>query len=83
MLEQRLPGVRIGRGNRPISVVAYADDSTIFLTCMIEIPTIEEVIRLFEKASGAHLNTRKLQALPIGRWNTSANIIGIPYHPHV
>ena len=83
MLEQWLPGVSIGRGNCPISVVAYADDVTIFVTSMTDIPALEDAIRLFEKSSGAHLNTRKSQALPVGRWNTSANIIGIPYHPHV
>jgi len=83
MLEQRLPGARIGRGNRPISVMANADDVTILLTSRTDIPAIEDAIRLFENASGAHLNTRKSQALPIGRWNTSANITDMPYHPHL
>ena len=83
MLKQRLTGVRIGRRNGPISVVAYAHDVTIFLTSVTKLPAIEDAIRLFEKASGAHFNTRKSQVLPIGRWNTTANIIGLQYHPHV
>ena len=83
MLEQSLPGVRIGRGNRPLSVVAYADDVTVFLTSVEDFRAVEDAIRLFEKASGAHLNPRKSQALAIGRWNASDKILGITYHAYV
>jgi hypothetical protein len=82
LLEQRLPGIRIGRSHRPISVVAYVDDITIFLSSRNDIPIIEDAIRIFEEASGTH-NTRKSKALPIGTWNTTINIIGIQYQPHV
>ena len=83
LLEQRLTGISIGRRHRPISVVAYADDVTIFVTSQTDLSVIEDAIRLFEKASGARLSARKSKALPTGRWNTNTNIIGIPYHPHV
>ena len=52
-LERRLPGVRLDRGSRPVSVVAYADDVTVFLTTASDISTVEDAIRQFEKASGA------------------------------
>jgi hypothetical protein len=83
MLERRLSGVRIGRGNRPVSVMDYADDVTVFQTSAAEIPAIEDSIHLFEKASGARLNLRKSKILPIGRWHTSDTIFGISCHPHV
>jgi hypothetical protein len=38
---------------------------------------------MFERASGARLNTHKSQALPIGRWPVSAVIPGITYRTHV
>ena len=64
-LGQRLPGVRLDRGSRPISVVAYADDVTVFLTTAKDISTVEDAIRQFEKATGARLNPRKSRGLPL------------------
>ena len=40
-LEHRLPGVRIGRSSRSVSVVAYADDVTVFLTSISDISAVE------------------------------------------
>ena len=56
LLDLKLPGVRIGRRTRPTSVVAYADDVTIFVTYASDFAIIEEAIRLYERASGARLN---------------------------
>jgi hypothetical protein len=39
MLEQRLPGIKIGRRARPTSIVAYADDITIFVTSTDDFPS--------------------------------------------
>jgi hypothetical protein len=83
VLEQSLPGVRIGQGNCPVSVVAYADDVTVFLTSVADFPAVEDATRLFEKASGALLNPRKSQALAIGLLNASDTILGITYHPYM
>jgi hypothetical protein len=55
------------RGSRPVSVVAYADDVTVFLTSVSDVSTVEDAIRQFEKASGARLNQHKSRALAIGR----------------
>ena len=82
-LERRLPGVRLDRGSRPISVVAYADDVTVFLTTAKDISMVEDAIRQFEKATGARLNPRKSRALAIGRWSVPVNPLGIAYHPNV
>jgi len=48
VLERRLFDVRIGRGSRPVSVVAYADDVTVFLMSAAEIPAVKDAIHLFE-----------------------------------
>jgi hypothetical protein len=45
MLKQRLPGVCIGRGSNPVSVFAYADDVTIFLTSVADFSTVQEAIQ--------------------------------------
>jgi hypothetical protein len=55
LLQQRLPGLRIGWSHRPNSVVAYADDVTIFLISR-NIPIIDDAIRIFEEAS-RHIST--------------------------
>jgi hypothetical protein len=80
---KRLSGVRVGRGNHPVSVVAYADDVTIFIKSVTEFHVIEEAMCLFEKASGAWLNPKKSQALPIGRWKTFDTVFGFIYHHSV
>jgi hypothetical protein len=55
-LEQRFPRELFDRGSRPVSVVAYADDFTVFLTSVSDFSTVEDAIRQFEKASHVGLN---------------------------
>jgi hypothetical protein len=83
MLDQRLSGIRIVRGNESVSVAAYADDVIIFLTSITDMQIVEEAIQLFEKVSGARLNPKKSRALPIGRWKTFDTVRDIAYHPGV
>jgi len=48
LLERNLPGIRVGRRSRPTSVVAYADNVTIFVTSAADFTFIEEASLLFE-----------------------------------
>ena len=48
VLEQKLPGLRMGKKEVHTSVIAYADDVTIFVTSIADFPIREEAIRLFE-----------------------------------
>ena len=82
LLDLKLPGIRIWHRRHPTSVVAYADDVNIFVTSGADF-IIEEVIRLYERASGAHLNPRQSKALAVGSWCTQEVVLGIAYHPHV
>ena len=72
-------------GNQELhtSVIAYADDVTIFVTSIADFPIIEEAIRLFERASGAGLNPRKSKAMAVGGWCTKETVLGIDYHTYV
>jgi hypothetical protein len=83
MLKHRLLGVRMGRGSEPVSVVAYADDLTVFLTSVADFSTVQEAIQQFERASGARHNPRKSRVLPTGEWSVPNNILGIPCQHHV
>ena len=68
MLEQRLPGIKIGRRARPTSVVAYADDIRIFVTSTDHFPIIEDAIHQYEKAPGhflTHINPRPWPYEPV------------------
>jgi len=58
-----MAGIRIGNKMCPTAVVAHADDVTIFVTDVAELAIVEEVIKLFEKASEAHLNPQKSKHL--------------------
>jgi hypothetical protein len=82
-LEHRLPGVCIDRRSKPVSVVAYADDVTIFLSTVSDISVVEEAIHQFEMVSGARLNPQKSRALAIGSWSAPENPMGINYHPTI
>jgi len=66
VLEQKLPGLRMGNQERHTSVIAYADDVTIFVTSIADFPIIEEAIRLFERSLGARLNPRKSKSIAVG-----------------
>jgi len=66
LLTLNLPGIRIGRRTRPTSVVAYADDVTIFVNSVVVLAIIEEAIRIYERASGTRLNHRKSKDLAVG-----------------
>jgi hypothetical protein len=61
--------------------VAYADDVTILVTYIADFAIIENVIRLYKRASGARINSRK--ALAVGSWCAQETVLGIPYHSHV
>ena len=60
-------------------MVAYADKVTIFATSPDNIRTIRDAIRCYEAASGARLNVEKSKAMAIESWDTSTDIMGIPY----
>jgi len=73
-----LQGIDIA-GKAKTAVVAYADDLTIFLKDPREIPKLEESLQWYERAFGAPLNVRKSKAMALGAWDTSVNVINIPY----
>jgi len=72
-----------GRRTRTTSVVAYADDVTIFVISAADFAIIEEAIHLYKRAPGARLNPRKSKALAVGSWCTQESVLGIAYHPDV
>jgi hypothetical protein len=56
----------MGRGGQRISVIAYADDITIFLTRQGDIEIVQQAIGTYEQATGMQLNPRKSKALALG-----------------
>jgi len=79
-LENSLHGLRIGRHRARTSVVAYADDVTIFVTTPTDIPKLQEAIHCFEAAWGARVNIKKSRAIAFGTWDKFIEILNIPYH---
>jgi hypothetical protein len=79
VLEQNLTGIRISRPSRKTAVVAYANDITIFVTRLEDIPAIRDAIRTYERATGATLNIRKSKAMAVGAWDAMIDMMGILY----
>jgi hypothetical protein len=78
-LNAALNGITIGSTTMKTVTTCYADDVTIFITSPEDIPKLEEVLRLYEQASGASNNMVKSKALALGGWSLSHRIMGIPY----
>jgi hypothetical protein len=83
MLELCLSGIQTGRSTCPVSVIAYANDVTVFATTAANFSIIGEAICLYEKASDVRLNPLKSKAIAVGRWSALDTVLGIPYHSHV
>ena len=79
LLDQTLTGIRIGRATRT-AVVAYADDMTLFMTDPRDIPILADTLRRYEEATGARLNIQKSKAMAAGSWDTTVNMMDIPYY---
>ena len=81
-LEKKLPGIRLYQNGPLANVIAYADDVTIFVT-PADIQIVQETLRSYKDASGARVNTRKSKALAIGPWDSSIQIMDIPYYNEI
>jgi hypothetical protein len=82
-LENSLHGIRIGRHRVTTSVLAYADDVTIFVTEPPDIPNLQEAIHCYEAPSGARVNFQKSRAIAFGTWDKSIEVMNFPYHDDV
>jgi hypothetical protein len=82
-LEHNLTGIRLGYRTTKTAVVAYADDITIFVTQPADIQAIDEILQTDGRATGACLNIRKSYVLVVDRWDSSINILDIPYQPEM
>lgn len=60
----RLPGA----GGLQYKISQYADDATNFLKTEKSLFHLLEIVRKYEKGSGAKLNTAKSEATWLGRW---------------
>ena len=78
-LDTHLKGVRLGRAGHRTSVVAYADDVTIFVTQREDFRVIRDDIQHFQMASGARLNIQKSKALEVGGWTGTENELGVDF----
>jgi len=78
-LKKKLTGITIGRRGMKTTVIASADDVTIVVVKPEEIPIVQETLKIYKEATGAKINIQKSKALALGSWNTSLQIMDIPY----
>lgn len=74
LLEQNIQGIRIGAQRHKVTSIAYADDVTVIIRGQKEITTLQIIIAIYEKATGARINWEKTKCIPIGPWNQEQNI---------
>ena len=82
-IDKNISGIRIGKTQTRTAIVAYADDVTVFLTRVEDIPKLEGTLHRFEAATGAKVNVTKSRTLALGNWNKSNTIINIPNYNDV
>ena len=81
-MEERLQGIRVTGRQKKTTVIAYADDVSILVTSNEDVRIIREAITCYEK-TGAKLNIAKSSVLAVGNWDTSCDIMGIPYKEQI
>jgi hypothetical protein len=82
-LEKRLYGISASGRQKKTTVIAYADDVSIPITSKVEVKIIREAIKCYEEATGAKLNIEKSRVLAVGNWDTSCDVMGIPYKEEI
>jgi hypothetical protein len=80
LLVIQLTGIRIGRSGARTTVVAYADDVTLFVTSPCDIPITPDALMRYVVPSGAKVNFTKSADLSLGSWDISIRITDISYH---
>jgi len=83
LLDEKLTGIRIGRGSAKTVAVAYADDVTVFLTAPSDERSLQESLHAYESATGARLILHKSRVLTVGGWDISSQILNIRYHNEI
>jgi len=73
-------GIRVGRNSHKSAVIAFVDDETLQLTSPSEIPKLQTIPDQYGKAGGAKNYIQKSKAMAVGMWDTTVNIMGIPYY---
>jgi hypothetical protein len=57
--------------------------TSLLITTPEDIGAVKDAIQCYEKATGAILNIRKSQALPVGAWDTTIPVMDIPYNDEI
>lgn len=83
ILEEKLPGIKLGHGTRSVPVAPYADDVNVFVTQPEDFTIIQQAVCCYEQATGAKLNSQKSMALAIGNWTQPATALEIEFHDQV
>lgn len=82
LLERHFWGVRIVYRTKKTTVVAYADNVTIFVRSPADIFVIGYLLT-YEGATGVLLNIRKSKATSASLWNNSTKMLIIPCYQEI
>lgn len=69
---------KLSVAGKELSISQLADDTTVFLSDLNEIPKILQIIDTFSKASGLNLNIKKCEILPLNQNSDVASVCNIP-----
>jgi hypothetical protein len=63
----KLRGLKIGKDQKPVTSIAYADDITVILRDTRDLYILKQTLKIYEEAAGAQIDWAKSSALPIGK----------------
>jgi hypothetical protein len=78
-IAKKLPGIWIGCHKATSTVLAYADDVNILMMSQHDIPVLQTILDEYATAKGARINIGKSKALVISTWESTVNIMQVPY----
>ena len=82
LLERNLTGIRTGHCAKKTAVVTYTNDVMIFFTTLENIQLNGKPHTwTYEREKGSCLNILKSKVMAAGSWDTSINIMDVPYYP--
>jgi len=79
-LDSKLHGIKVRHNTIKMTAVAYADNTTVFITHPSEIGEIKVTLHDYMQVTGARINEEKSRAIDPGSWTKTTPIMNIKYY---
>jgi hypothetical protein len=77
--DETLSSLRLNTEAKKVVIIFYVKDSNITLTDPTDKPLLHNILYTHEQSTDAKINNSKTKDLLLWKWNTSIDVLGIPY----